>query len=158
MGQCYEIFLHGKCPLSTVLLLFCVIKQYYHRNYHRMAIYYHGKKFLTLAHGGKLKQSSNLPRKFNPTKSRVKITTVNYSSKLPQYFYNIGLRCLFLKFFCVSLTVDQNKLERLFLTNFNQTNLIIWSLPEWDNPYCPVLVDTFQVLHSRVGSGLTHKH
>ncbi len=40
--------------------LFCVIKQYYLGNYDRMAVNYHRKNFVTLAHGGKQKYLSIL--------------------------------------------------------------------------------------------------
>jgi hypothetical protein len=48
MEQCYKTFYY--CILlfycrSKVLVSFCVIKQYYHRNCNRMAVNYHGKKF-----------------------------------------------------------------------------------------------------------------
>ncbi len=33
---------------SMVLLSFCVIKHYYLSNYHRMAVEYHGKSFMTV--------------------------------------------------------------------------------------------------------------
>ncbi len=41
--------------LSMVLLSFCIMKQYYHGNYHKMAANYHGKRFMTIVNGGKLK-------------------------------------------------------------------------------------------------------
>jgi hypothetical protein len=43
-----------------------------------MAANYMVKSFITLAHGGELKYHGNLPLYFNPRKSKVKITAVNY--------------------------------------------------------------------------------
>ncbi len=56
----------------------CVVKLHYLVNYSGMAVNYHGKKFYYINHGGKLKYPGNLPWYFNPSKSRVKITAVNY--------------------------------------------------------------------------------
>jgi hypothetical protein len=42
------------------LLPFSVIEQYFYGNYHRMALNYSGKYFITLALGGKIKYISNL--------------------------------------------------------------------------------------------------
>ncbi len=61
-----------------VIPSFCVIKQCYDGNNHRMAANYMVKSFITLAHGGELKYHGNLPLYFNPRKSKVKITAVNY--------------------------------------------------------------------------------
>jgi hypothetical protein len=61
-----------------VIPSFCAIKLYYLCNYHGAAVNYHGKKFYSLAHGGKLKYRSNLLQNFNPRDDRVKITVVNY--------------------------------------------------------------------------------
>jgi hypothetical protein len=43
-----------------------------------MAVNYYGKKFYSLAHGGKLKYCGNLLQNFNTKDDRVKITVVDY--------------------------------------------------------------------------------
>jgi hypothetical protein len=53
--------------------------------YHGMAVNYHGKMFITLAHGSKLKYGGNLLQNFKPRKCK-------YCIKLLRYFYNIRHR------------------------------------------------------------------
>ncbi len=59
------------------LLPFSVTEQYFNGNYHRMAVNYSGKYFITLARVGKIKYRSYLPWYFNPRKCNVG-TAVNY--------------------------------------------------------------------------------
>jgi hypothetical protein len=61
---------------SMVISPFCARKLYYHGNYLGMAVNNQNKKFKKLAHGGKLKNLSNLPQNFNRRKFR-------YCCKLP---------------------------------------------------------------------------
>jgi hypothetical protein len=74
------IYCHFKVTLS-----FCVIKLFYHGNYCRMIVYYHGicvtniiKHNLTLNVSTKLQYGSELPQYFNSIKRKVKITAVIY--------------------------------------------------------------------------------
>jgi hypothetical protein len=60
IGQCYKkvtmvIYCH-----SIALMAFCVIKQYYHVNYHRMSVNYHGKMFQNIGPWGSLKNCGNI--------------------------------------------------------------------------------------------------
>jgi hypothetical protein len=76
-GQCYKNFYHGNLPPfhnNAAILCYKTMLPLYN---HRMAINYHIKSFITLAQG-KLKYQNNLPFYFNPRKSRVNITAVNY--------------------------------------------------------------------------------
>jgi hypothetical protein len=65
---------------SMVMLSFCALKLHYSDNYSGMAVNYHSKSFIMLAHGGKYKYYNNVLWYFNPRKSWVNITRVIYRS------------------------------------------------------------------------------
>ncbi len=88
-GQQYKHFTTVIYCHFIALVSFCAINKYFSSNYHRMGVYYHGKKFCNIGHGGKLKYNLNLPWNSNHRKCR-------YCSKFSQYLYNIGHRSTFL--------------------------------------------------------------
>ncbi len=59
---------------------FCVIKPYYLGNYCGTAVNYHGIYVTNVIKHNLTKSGNNIPRYFNPRKSRVKINAVIYHS------------------------------------------------------------------------------
>ncbi len=72
----------GLCYKTNTAVMYCNFRLNYRSNFYNIEFTWNGGKLPW--YDGKLMCY------FNPRKSRVKVTTVNYHGNLPQYFYNTG--------------------------------------------------------------------